>query len=133
VVGSLVELVRAGRGLDHIRKLVKAVRRHEDSGRGGGVATQALERFGRSSQGEVEQAEDELWQDREPHAACGHELLEHVDVCLSLVFLSAHGLDRGEIGDVPARSPRLSDVEREPATFVRNRVAEVEAAAADQL
>jgi hypothetical protein len=133
VVGSLVELVRAERGLDHIRKLENAVRRHEDSGWGGGVATQMLERLGRSSQGEVEQAEDALAEDAGARAACIHELLDRVDVPSRLVFLSAQGLDRRLIRDVPARGPRLSDVERELASFLRSRVGEVEAAAADQL
>ena len=134
MVGSLVELVRADRGLDHIRKLENAVRGHEDSGWGGGGATQVLERLGRSSEGEVEQAEDALAEDAvQARAACCHELLEHVGVRSRLVFLSAQGLDLGQFRQVPARSPLLFDVEREPAALLGSRAGEVEAAAADQL
>ena len=83
--GSLVELVRADRRLDHIRKLEDAVRRHEDSGWGGGVATQMLERLSGSSQGEVEQAEGALAEDAEARPARCHELLEHWSLALRQV------------------------------------------------
>jgi hypothetical protein len=55
------------------------VRGHEDSGWGGGVTTQALERFGRPPEGEVEEAECALAQDRgEARAACRHETTDLV-------------------------------------------------------
>ena len=91
-----------------------------------------LQRFGRSSQAEVEQAEDAL-AERDARAACSLQLLEHVNVRSRLFVLSAQRLDGREIDDVPGRSPRLSDVEREAAALLRDRVSEVEPAAAGQL
>ena len=50
-----------------------------------------------------------------------------------LSLIAAHGVDRGEIGQVPGRDPLLSEVEREASALFGRGVREVELALPDEL